>query len=173
MGCWISRQRRQATEVQGMAPIASLFTAHRRTHSRRSGWSPGEKKLLIMMFPGKLWDTVASRNLQIYHRRNLTAGDNFDIWYLLSCDQYPLELRGEVKTSIYSSKRERLFHSLVKKEREREATVTEDKGKQKAGDIWQWWGAQEMQVLGSMLLGRGSVGDLHFSRRKERIKQCP
>ena len=120
MGCWISRQRWQATEVQGMAPIASLFTAHRRTHSRHSGWSKGEKKLLIMMFPGKLWDTVASRTLQIYHRCNLTAGDNFDIRYLLSCDQYPLELRGEVKTSIYSSKREMLFHSLFKKERQRE-----------------------------------------------------
>ena len=51
--------------------------------------------------------------------------------------------------------------------------MTEDKRKQKAGDIWQWWGAQETQVLGSMLVERGLAGDLRFSRRKERIKGCP
>ena len=70
-----------------------------------------------MMFPGKLWDTVASQNLQIYHRSNLPAGDNFAIQYLLSWDQYPQELRGEVKIKIHSSERDTTSFTL-QKERE-------------------------------------------------------
>ena len=41
--------------------------------------------------------------------------------YLLSWDQYPQELRGEVKTKIYSSERDTISFTLQKKrERERE-----------------------------------------------------